>query len=126
MIVSPLLTPAPVTGVDRVTVVPVVEETTVPDGMTVDAVVSETTMPTEMEPGTEANVNVLPDAVAALATRLTLMDDPGGVAHPPLALRNIFASASPAAGAGTRPDVPPEPLSPVKGESVAGVFERSV
>jgi len=39
---------------------------------------------------------------------------PGVTAQVPSALRNLFERASPAAGAGTRPEVPPEPLSPVK------------
>jgi hypothetical protein len=73
-----------------------------------------TIIPASIDAGTEEKVRVVPDGVAALVVRFTLTADAGGVAQPPDALRNILASASPAAGAGTRPDVPPEPLSPVK------------
>src|ERR1035438_945235 len=38
----------------------------------------------------------------------------GGLAQDPLALRNLPAAASPAAGAGTAPAAPPDPASPVK------------
>src|SRR5215831_12031644 len=51
--------------------------------------------------------------------RPTLLTVPGVAAHPPLAFRNLFAVASPAAGAGTRPCTPPVPVSPVKTVNIA-------
>src|SRR5208337_1074276 len=38
---------------------------------------------------------------------------PGGTLHVPSAFKNSPAAAAPALGAGTRPDTPPVPLSPV-------------
>jgi hypothetical protein len=122
LIVSPVATPAPVTAAESVTVVEVTEATVVPEGTTPDVVASDTDIPTAMEDGTEEKVSVLPEEVAALVFRLTLALNPGSVDQPPLALKNLFAKASPAAGAGTRPVVPPEPVSPVKTVVAAGML----
>ena len=46
---------------------------------------------------------------------------PGGTVHAPDAFRNLLLAASPLAGAGTSPCVPPLPLSPVKSAEPAGV-----
>lgn len=50
----------------------------------------------------------------SVADRFVELPPPSAAVQVPSALRNFFASASPADGAGTRPEVPPEPLSPVK------------
>jgi hypothetical protein len=126
LIVSPLATPAPVTAAESVIVVAAVDTTVVPAGMTPECVVSVTTIPAAIDAGTDAKVSVVPVDVAAEVTRLMLRGDPGGAAQFPLALKNIFASALPAAGAGTSPAAPPEPLSPAKGNSVRGALLRSV
>ena len=111
---SPLATPLPVTAAESVTVVDVLEATVVPAGITPPVVESVTSIPGTIAAGTDAKVRVVPEAVRALAVRFTVTADIGGVAQPPDALKNWFAAASPAAGAGTKPEVPPEPVSPAK------------
>ena len=114
MIVSPLKTPLPVTAAESVTVVEVVAATVVPAGMTPDVAPSVISIPGTIAAGTDTKVRVVPDEVAALVVRFTLTAAIVGVSQAPDALKNMLASASPAAGAGTRPEVPPEPLSPAK------------
>ena len=71
LIVSPLPTPAPATLADITTVVPVTDETVVPDGMTPDAVVSVIVMPAVIHDGTLAKCSVLlPDAVPLFVAAL--------------------------------------------------------
>lgn len=45
----------------------------------------------------------------------------GGTVHVPSAFKNLPAAASPAAGAGAMPLVPPEPVSPITAGSMASV-----
>ena len=65
-------------------------------------------------------VTSVPSSVTAPVRPATLETAPVGIAKVPSALRNRPAAASPADGAGTRPFVPPLPVSPTTaGKSAA-------
>jgi hypothetical protein len=93
-IVSPLRTPPPVTGLEIVTVVLPTAVTVVPVGITPEVVASCTSIPTTTPLGTDENVSVEPEAVAALVVPLTVVpaEAPGGTAQDPPALKNIPAA----------------------------------